>query len=306
MLRADAASARRGRWEVLARCGSAATWHGRSARLPRAEEPSGDPRARKFAHRACARARAAMDVGHVLFESASAERLSAWRAFFAAEEEGWAAASARAGVGAENSGTAYALEHQEVYMRFVALVEGQLEELLAPHGATMRSLFEKLQAMRECHAAPDPPTHCHAACAPSLRASPFTPPREQARTTTRRPVPPRHSPLSSQCVLSLRHSRRRARPAPTSLLTRATDRAGAGGPCACPPTARAELPTAARRTYAEPRPQPCLGDVLGGEARLPVCGATHVEAVGRAEGRIGARAASRTVTPRLPCDCRCD
>ena len=156
---------------------------------------------------ACARA-AAMDVGHVLFESASVDRLNTWRAFFAAEEEGWAAASARAGVGAENSGTAYALEHQEVYMRFVALVEGQLEELLAPHGATMRSLFEKLQAMRECHAAPDPPTHCCAACAPSLRASPFTPPREQARTTTRRPVPPRHSPPSSQCALSSRHSQR--------------------------------------------------------------------------------------------------
>ena len=190
-------------------------------------------------------------------------------------------------------------------MRFVALVEGQLEELLAPHGATMRSLFEKLQAMRECHAAPDPPTHCCAACAPSLRASPFTPPREQARTTTRRPVPPRHSPLSSQCVLSLRHSRRRARPAPTSLLTR-PDRAEHDRCDRRRRPLRVPANRACRPWHVEPRPPPCLGDVLGGEARLPVCGATHVEAVGRAEGRIGARAASRTVTPRLPCDCRCD
>ena len=212
MLRADAASARRGRWEVLARCGSTATWHAGGRRsAPARREPSAKAersRSRESLRiAACARA-AAMDVGHVLFESASVDRLNAWRAFFAAEEEGWAAASARAGVGAENSGTAYALEHQEVYMRFVALVEGQLEELLAPHGATMRSLFEKLQAMRECHAAPDPPTHCYAACASSLLASPFTPPLAQARTMTRRPVPPRHSPPSSQCAWSSRHSQR--------------------------------------------------------------------------------------------------
>ena len=105
-----------------------------------------------------------MDVGRVLFECVSAERLDAWRAFFAAEEEGWAAASARAGVG-EGSGTAYALEHQEVYTRFVALVEAQLESLLAPHGATMRSLFETLQAARACHAEPGhalPPPPCAA------------------------------------------------------------------------------------------------------------------------------------------------